>query len=83
MKKNEIIKGILADDFCGNKGVIKSGLFETCFEFVERFFGEYNINGGFKNNTEYLYCYGEPLSGVPDMVLNDEQGERIYLYEIE
>lgn len=85
MKAIKLLASVLRYNETEQQGIAISGLFETQFEFVERWFGECSINGGYKNNTNYLYSYNCELSEyIPDMVLTiKETGEKIYLYEVE
>lgn len=86
MKAIKLLESVLLYNYTEQQGIAVSGLFETQFEFVERWFGECSIEiGGFKNNSSYLYSYCLQLSDyIPDMILSTgETGERIYLYEIE
>ena len=85
MKAIKLLESVLRYNETEQQGISVSGLFETQAEFVERWFGECVINGGFKNNVNYLYSYICELSEyIPDMVLTvKETGEKIYLYEIE
>lgn len=85
MKAIKLLASVLCYNATEQQGIAVSGLFETQSEFVERWFGECVINGGFKNNTKYLYSYNCELTEyMPDMVLTmKETSEKIYLYEIE
>lgn len=85
MKAIKLLGSVLCYNQTEQQGIACSGLFETQREFVERWFGECDINGGFKNNVDYLYSYGFAIREyVPDMVLiTKETGEKIYLYEID
>mgnify|MGYP001775454223 CR=1 FL=1 len=85
MKAGKLLESLLYCNETEQQGIAVSGLFETQAEFVQRWFGECVINGGFKNNARYLYSYGCELSKfIPDMVLKlEETGEKVYLYEIE
>lgn len=82
MKAIELLKEVLRVGNTETKGIAISGLFETQAEFVERWFGECEVNGGYKTNAKYLYSFDEELKEFADMVLNQE-GRKIYLYEIE
>lgn len=84
MRAKEILNQVLVLNNVEQQGKAISGMFETFREFVDRWFGESTniIVGGYKNNTEYFYSYGEPLKGVADIILEDD-GSKIYLYEME
>ena len=85
MKAIKLLESVLRYNVTEQQGIAISGLFETQKEFIERWFGECNINGGFENDTKYLYSYSDELSEyIPDMILTiKETGEKIYLYKIE
>lgn len=85
MKAIKLLESVLRYNITELQGIAISGLFETQKEFIERWFGECNINGGFKNDTRYLYSYSNELSEyIPDMILTIKKtGEKIYLYEID
>lgn len=85
MKAIKLLASVLRYNETEKQGIAVSGLFETQTEFIERWFGDCVINGGFKNNAQYLYSYGCELSEyIPDIVLKwEDTGETIYLYEIE
>lgn len=85
MKAIKLLASVLCYNETEQQGIAVSGLFETQSEFVERWFDECVVNGGFNNNAKYLYSYNCELTEyVPDMVLTmKETGEKIYLYEIE
>lgn len=84
MKAIKLLESVLYYNATEQQGIAVSGLFETQSEFVERWFGECVINGGYKNDTNYLYSYNcELIEYTPDMVLTTKDtGEKIYLYEI-
>lgn len=85
MKAIKLLESVLRYNVTEQQGIAISGLIETQKEFIERWFGECYINGGFKNNTRYLYSYSNELSEyIPDMILAiKETEEKVYLYEIE
>lgn len=85
MKAIKLLASVLYYNETEQQGIAVSGLFETQSEFIERWFGECVINGGYKNDVNYLYSYNCELSEyIPDMVLTiKETGEKIFLYEID
>lgn len=83
MKAKELLKEVVRMGSTEAQGIAVSSPFETQGEFVARWFGDCQISGGYKNDAEYLYSYGECLEGVADMVLEMQDGTPIFLYEIE
>lgn len=57
---------------------------ETTVEFVRRYFGGDFVAGLIKPETDYIafWAYSQP-QGVPDAVVTDDNGHRIYIYEVE
>lgn len=85
MNAKKLLRQVVESGSTEDKGVV-IGYGVPAEVFITHCFGECDfIAGLYKENTDYLYCYEEPLlRGVPDMILeNKEYHTRIYLYEVE
>jgi|WetSurMetagenome_2_1015567.scaffolds.fasta_scaffold308067_2 hypothetical protein len=82
--------------FLDGCGICISNLFETQAEFVDRWFGSDTtsaivVSGLFKNNARYVYIYENnansisisDISDLPDIIVIDACGQRVFLYIIE
>lgn len=87
MKALDIIKEMCTIGCTEGMGIITSDLDGSSIrEFINIMFGSnYKIKEGtLYNEKTYIYSFAEPLSKYsPDMLLENEEGEEVYIYLIE
>ena len=58
---------------------------DSAVDFVKRYFGGNFIAGSLKREKYYIAFWEsyQPNSGVPDALVTDREGTKIYIYEVE